>query len=131
MKRRLLKFLYRRYETIFADLIVESYFGEIPASMKVPAIDFLAGGRNVLERFFALQAYQLTRRAIGDIKNKQFYDGALMIIKALTLSLSRSKEIREDAIKSEEKNDPMTGVQEYFNLIKKDEKENKESGKES
>jgi hypothetical protein len=114
MKRKILKFLYDKNEALFADFIVESFFGNIPRDTSVPALDFMANNKNVLERFFSVQAYHLTRKAITSGKHVEFYDGALMIIKALVLAMNRSRITKKNPIVGEKKENPLEGVNKFM-----------------
>ena len=122
MKRNFLNWLYRNNRTLFADLVVEDFYGQIPASLTLPMMDFLANSRDVLERFFSLQAYHITRRSIADIKNQSFYDGQLMYIKGLLLAVGKSGQKRSDPIPEGKILDPMEGVNDFLNKVKSDEK---------
>jgi len=119
MKRKFLKFLYNRNEAMFGDIIVESFFGNIPKETSIPALDFMANNKNVLERFFSVQAYHLTRKAITSGKHVEFYDGALMIIKALVLAMNRSRIEKVAPIAGEKKENPLAGVNKFMEGIDK------------
>lgn len=122
MKRLFLKWIYRKYEAQFADIIVEEFFGNIPRDVAVPALDFLANSRTVLEKFFSIQAYNLTRKAIGSGKNVEFYNGALMIIKAFALGMNRTRTQKVEPITNEKEIDPLEGVNEFLKLSKDEKK---------
>jgi|ERR1035437_2394540 hypothetical protein len=118
INRKILRWIYKNNEPEMGDIIVQEFYGSIPSSLRSPAMDFLANGRNVLERFFSLQAYHIARRSIADTKNQSFYDGQLMFIKALILSVSKSSQNKVEPIPSEAENDPMEGVKDFISKVK-------------
>jgi hypothetical protein len=118
MKRKILAWLYKRYENLFADIIIIEYFGNIPRDVNVPALDFMANNRTVLEKFFSIQAYNLTRKAIGSGKNVEFYNGALMIIKAFVLGMNRTRGVKVDPITEKAEVNPLDGVNDFLSAIK-------------
>ena len=95
MPKSFLKWVFKHYKMQFYDLAVQDFFQDIPENLRQPSLEFLANGRNTLERFFSVQAYLLTKKAINDGKNTAFYSGALMISKAL-LHAIRSEPIPKD-----------------------------------
>ena len=117
MKKIFLAWIYKKYQPEISDLIVEEFFGNIPPDTATPALDFMANNRTVLEKFFSVQAYHLTRKAIGSGKNVEFYNGALMIIKAFVLGMNRIRGAKVDPIKTEVEIDPLIGVSEFLNKI--------------
>ena len=118
MKRKILTYLYRKNESLFADIIVQEFYGSVPNNLRTPAMDFLNNGRVVLEKFFSIQAYHIARKALGDIKNQSFYDGQLMFIKALVLAVSKSADKKVDPIDDKPIEDPMKGVSEFMDKVK-------------
>ena len=95
MPKSFLKWIFKRYKMQFYDMAVADFFGDIPENLRQPSLEFLANGRNTLERFFSVQAYLLTKKAVNDGKNTDFYSGALMISKAL-LHAIRSEPMEKD-----------------------------------
>ena len=128
MKRKFLTWLFKKNEAMFAEIIVEEFYGFIPQSLKEPVMDFMSGSRNALERFFTIQAYNIQKRSIGDIKNTQYSAGLLMHIKAVLLMVQRKGNPREEAeIPEEPKDNPLDRVKEFLNTY---EKTNKREGEE-
>ena len=95
MKNKFLKWVFNKYKFQIYDLIITEFFGEIPENLKEPSLEFLSRGRSTLERFFSIQAYLLQRKSINDSKHAQFYDGAMMVSKAM-LHAIRSETIEKD-----------------------------------
>ena len=118
MKRFLLKWIYKKYQPEISDLIVLEFFGNIPRDVATPALDFMANNRTVLEKFFSIQAYNLTRKAIGSGKNVEFYNGALMIIKAFVLGMNRTRGVKVDPITEKVEVNPLDGVNDFLSAIK-------------
>lgn len=87
MKKILISWFFKKYKFQIYDLILVEFFGDIPESLKEPSLEALAKHKNTLEKFFAVQAYSLQRKSITDTKNAMFYDGALMLTKALLHSM--------------------------------------------
>jgi len=106
-------------------MLVEEFIGEIPASVKEPAIDFLTNGRIALERFFTIQAYKIQKRSIGDVKNAQLYAGILLHIRSLLSVLQKGKIEKEDFIVEEKKEEPANFISDFVKGIKNYGKEEK------
>lgn len=87
----MLKIIYKLYKHRFNELMVEDMFGSIPKDLQEPALDFLANGKEKLEKFFLIQAYTIQRRMARDHKNSDVYVGMLIIIKAFTAILANRK----------------------------------------
>lgn len=115
MKRIIIKVIYKLFEKDFDNVIVEKFFGEIPNSLLQPSIDFLSQGKNKLEPFLSIEAYSLKNRAIFDPKNTQFYEGALMIIKALLVVVRKKHTKVEDTkpIDTEKEKTFMEKIEEF------------------
>ena len=114
MKRKFLNWLYRKNETLFAEIMIESFYGQIPNNLKVPTMDFLLGSRNMLEKFFTIQAYNIQKRSIGDIKNTQYYAGILMHIKSILALIQRGRIIKEDVDIDKKEEDPINKVKDFI-----------------
>jgi hypothetical protein len=115
LKIRFLKWLYRGNEEVFAALMVENFFYEIPHNISAPATDFFSSHRETLEKFFTIQAYLIQKRSIGDVKNTQHYAGVLFYIKFL-LALVRKGTIKKEEVRvNEVKNDPIQDVEYFMN----------------
>lgn len=119
MKRKILTWLFRKYEATFSEIIVEEFYGFIPDNLREPMMDFMAGSRNMLERFFSIQAYNIQKRSIGDIKNAQYYAGVLMHIKSILLMIQRKVPVREDVDTPKEGTNPLDKVKGFMETYKK------------
>lgn len=114
----MLRFLFNRYKKQFEDMLVEEFYGSIPASLREPSIEFLAQNKNTLERFFTIQAYIVQRRAVGDIKNAEVYKGVLIHIKSLLLVVSRAKVVVKDSTIETDKEKPEDGIMDFLSKAK-------------
>jgi len=118
MKKKIIAWFYKKYQPELSDIIVEEFFGTIPRDISTPALDFMANNRTVLEKFFSIQAYHLTRKAISSGKNVEFYNGALMIIKAFVLGMNRTRGVKVDPITEKVEINPLEGVNDFLKSIK-------------
>ncbi len=87
----MLKIIYKLFKHRFNELMVEDMFGSIPKDLQEPALDFLANGKEKLEKFFLIQTYTIQRRMARDHKHADVYVGMLIIIKAFIAALSNRK----------------------------------------
>lgn len=83
------KFFYKRYKSRIYDEIVKEFMGEIPDTVKEPVLEFLADRRVLFEKFLSIQAYHIQRARVQAKKSTDFYDGALMIIRAFLSAVNR------------------------------------------
>lgn len=112
---RFLKFLYRRYTSVFHDFLIEEFYGMIPDDLKAPSIDFLCNGKDKLERFFSIQAYNFQRRSIMDSSLKaEEYKGVLIHIKSLLAVLAAGKPKPTQMPKPKKVIDPLKGIQSFI-----------------
>jgi len=81
--------LYKIYKEKFYDKLVEEYIGCVPSDVREPALEFLADRKVLFEKFLSIQAYHIQKARILSKKSSEFYDGALMIIRALLAAVSR------------------------------------------
>jgi 5'-deoxynucleotidase YfbR-like HD superfamily hydrolase len=115
MENKIFEYFYKRYEKKIEERIISQFFADIPENLREPSLEFLAGGKNTLERFFSIQAYRLTRRAVQEKDKAEFYDGALMIIKAFLFAISSVK-IQPKPVAVQENKEvkkPEDGVREF------------------
>lgn len=89
MKRKILKFLFNRFQNEFYDFIVEQFIGQVPDAVSEPAMDWLADKKVLFEKFLSIQAYHIQRARIQNNKSQEFYDGALVIIKAFLVAVNK------------------------------------------
>ena len=87
MKQKFINWVYRRFKTEIESRMLMDMYGFIPNDIRQPSIDFLVNGKDKLERFFSVQAYEMQRRSIMDEKNAQKYQGMLIHIKSILLLL--------------------------------------------
>lgn len=93
----MLKWIFKRYRNRFEDFFLEEYFGFIPSDTKEPSLKFLAQNRQILEKFFSLQAYNMMKRARNDDKNYDRYMGFLAHIRFMLMAIQREKIERYEA----------------------------------
>lgn len=91
----MLKIVYKLFKKRFIELMVEDMFGSIPKDLSEPALDFLANGKETLEKFFTLEIYKIQRKMVHDHKNSDVYLGMMIIIKALTVAITGRKSVAE------------------------------------
>jgi hypothetical protein len=82
-------FIYRHYKERFYDKLVEQFIGEVPDTVREPVLDFLADKRVLFEKFLSIQAYHIQKARIQSKKSPEFYDGALVIIKAFLTAVNQ------------------------------------------
>ena len=81
--------LYSHYKLKFYDRLVLEFMSEIPEAVSAPAIDWLADHRVLFEKFLSIQAYHIQKARIQSKKSPDFYDGALVIIKAFLTAVNQ------------------------------------------
>lgn len=91
----MLRLVYKMFKTKIWELVVEDMFGNIPKDVSEPSLEFLGNGKDTLERFFAINAYQLQRAAINNPKQSDIYTGMLIYIKSLMITVKRAPTTRE------------------------------------
>lgn len=116
--KSLVKWVYDHYRQYIYDLLIEDFYGYIPTSLKQPTLEFLANGKEKLERTWSIQAYQLQRRSIMDNKNADVYKGMLVILRAQMIALdSYGKVKHEPASKGETatpvESNPVSDVEDF------------------
>ena len=87
MKQKFINWVYNKYKAEIESRMLMDMYGFIPNDLKQPSIEFLINGKDKLERFFSVQAYEMQRRSIMDEKNAQKYQGMLIHIKSILLLL--------------------------------------------
>src|SRR5258708_1960865 len=98
MKKFLVKFCFRHYKKEIENKFLIDMYGMITERLKQSSIDFLANGKDKLEKFFSIQAYEMQRRSIMDNKNAQVYQGMLLHIKSLLLLVRAGKSVETTSI---------------------------------
>jgi len=119
MKNKILRWLYTHYEQEFNDFLVESFFGEIPSDVRLPSVNYLAAGKVTLERFFTVQAYQMTKRSIADGKNPEYYKGILTHIRAMLVLIAGTTAQKSVSQETKKPVDPIDGVRSFVSQAKK------------
>lgn len=110
----MLRLIYKIYRNKLLDLMVEDFYKDIPKDLMEPSIDFLAKGREKLEKFFLIQSYLIQRRSVSDIKNVQLYQGMLIVIKSLLVAISKGKKEEYATIETKKEVNPLDGVSEFL-----------------
>jgi hypothetical protein len=133
MKRWLLKKLYKGNESFLAEMQVEEFYSTVPTNLKEPIMDFFANHREILEKFFRVQAYYITNRALGKIDKVEFYNGILFYMKILIVMSQRAKPIiqsKQPTVIAEDDKDILAKVNDFFDFYKKSKEPKKpEEGK--
>ena len=115
----MLRLVYKMFKTKIWELVAEDMFGNIPKDLKEPSLEFLGNGKDTLERFFAINAYQLQRAAINNPKQSDIYTGMLIYIKSLMLIVKRAPTTRERVDIKKTPDDNMTMMEKVNSFIKK------------
>lgn len=119
MKRKFCEWIYRKNESLFGEIMVRSFYENIPSKLEEPATNFFYNNRDILERFLTIQAYWITRRSLGDVKRQEFYSGILFYIKSLISIAQRGKIVTPQVeIKEPEKNE-LDSVNKFIEDAKK------------
>lgn len=98
------KIIYKLYREKFYDELIQEFIGCVPVTDREPVLDFLAEKKVLFERFLSIQAYHIQRSRILSKKSTDFYDGALMIIKAFLVAVN--KKVQSSPVFSVPKTDP-------------------------
>ena len=114
MRDFLVKYCYKHYKEDIESMFLTDMYGMIPKDLKTPSIDFLVNGKDKLEKFFSVQAYEMQRRSIMDEKNAAKYQGILLHIKSLLVLLQRGKPIPMEFKEPEKVADPIDGVKDFL-----------------
>lgn len=110
----MLRFIYNRFKHRIWDLLVEDFYGYIPADLREPSLEFLALGKEKLEKAWSIQAYQMQRRSIMDNKNADVYKGMLIILRAQLLILEKGGKVKyEKPEPAKEVVDPSAAVEDF------------------
>ena len=89
--------IYRRYKDKFYDKLVEQFVGQIPDAVSEPVLDFLVDKKVLFEKFLSIQAYHIQKARLQSKKSPEFYDGALMIIRAFLVAVNK-KAVQRDIV---------------------------------
>lgn len=98
MKKKILNWIFSKYREEFYDFVVETFIGQVPDIDREPVLDWLADKKVLFERFLSIQAYYIQRARIYSKKSPDFYDGALMIIKAFLVAVNRKVQSRTPVV---------------------------------
>jgi hypothetical protein len=116
------KWFYRKYKNRIYDEIVSEFIGQIPDDIKEPALEFLADRRVLFEKFLSIQAYYIQRARIQSKQKPEFYDGALMIVRAFLAAVNKKVQDRNVVIPVEDKNketeEQLAGVSSFLKSAK-------------
>jgi len=81
--KKLLKFIYKRYEKEFNDFLVEDFYERIPLKVQEPAIAILAEKQQRVQQWLRWQAFILQRRIAQNSKEVDVIFGMLLQVKIL------------------------------------------------
>ncbi len=104
--KKVLRIVYNRYKRIFYELFVEEFIGEMPKEVSEPAMNFLMGSREKMEKWIFYQAYWVQRRGVSEGINRrkdEIYMGMMVYLKMLLVicSLAKPKSKKEEQELSE------------------------------
>ena len=119
MKQKFINWVYRRFKREIESMMLMDMYGFIPSDIRQPSIDFLVNGKDKLERFFSVQAYEMQRRSIMDEKNAQKYQGMLIHIKSILLLLRAGNKQVVNIPDVEKKPDPVEMAKSFVTEGKK------------
>lgn len=114
----ILRWIYERFKQRIWDLLIEDFYGSIPDDIKEPSIDFLVNGRERLEKFWSLQAYNMQRRSVMDSDHADVYKGILIIIRAQLVLLSKSSRKKYEPVEGKKEADPLSIVDDFVKIGK-------------
>ena len=119
MKNFILNWIYQHYKKDIESMMLMDMYGFIPSDIRQPSIDFLVNGKDKLEKFFSVQAYEMQRRSIMDEKNAGKYQGMLLHIKSLLVLLRAGVKPTISIPEVEKVADPLDGVKSFVEEGKK------------
>lgn len=102
MKKIVLSYLFYKYRDFFEEKMVEEFMAKTSDEVKEPALDFLAHGKQKLEKWILFQSYFMQRKAVNDISKAQFYQGAMLYLAIFLKVISQHKVIRTEIPKGKE-----------------------------
>jgi len=107
------------FKTRIWELVAEDMFGNIPKDVSEPSLEFLGNGKETLDRFFAINAYQLQRSAINNPKQSDIYTGMLIYIKSLMITIKRAPVAREKIVVKKSPEDSISMLDRVNSFINK------------
>lgn len=112
MKKEFLKWIYASNKEFFYNEFVEEFLGDIPKGVSEPSMQFLANGKDKLEKWCLWMAHVLQRRIQTDKKEIDRNEGMLLMLKLfLTLVVQARKPKATTVGKAEEGEKPETPEQ--------------------
>jgi hypothetical protein len=109
----LTSFVFKHNRQGVYDRLVADFYGFIPESVREPSVEFLATGKDKLEKFFMIQAYNFQRRAIMDTANSQSYNGMLIHIRSILALINNAKVKVYEPTEVKKKKDPIKEVEAF------------------
>lgn len=109
----MIKLLFKIFKRQFTELFIEDLIGEIPRSANEPAIDFLKGARDPLERWLLYQNFQLQKRAMYNPKDAQTINGCLLYIRVIMAIITKDKPRKVEPDAPPQEKDPFAGVKKF------------------
>lgn len=94
MKKKILNWIFKSHIDDVYDFVVSQFIGDIPADVREPALDFLADRRVLFEKFLTIQAYNMQRQRVMSKKGQDFFDGALVVIRAFLVAVNKKIQAR-------------------------------------
>lgn len=126
MREFFAKLLYKHCKREIEGLFLIEMYGMIPDDLSQPSIEFLINGKDKLEKFFSVQAYEMQRRSIMDSKTSQIYQGMLIHIKSILVLLRAGKPLPKSTmdIGIDKEDNPIDGVDDFIKMGKERNKKN-------
>lgn len=123
----MLRFIFNKFRFQFYEFMIADFFGDIPNDVSEPSLEFLTNAKGTLEKFFSIQAYNLTKKYNSDAKHSDFYAGSLMIVKAFLVAIQKAPVRKEVAAVKEKPFDFTNSIEEFKKMGKEFLKENTKS----
>lgn len=118
--KKILNYLFKKYESYFQELFIQSLIGEIPTSVHEPTVDFLTTAGQKLEKWLLYQSWIIQRKSASEPKYTMLYQGMLVEIKLLLmLATKKAPPIMEKTKETKKEVNPFEGVEAFREGFKK------------
>ncbi len=118
MKKIVLRLLYNRYRDFFYAFFEEEMISSIPANISVPAMSFLANGKEKLEVWVLYWIHTIQQRIVIDKEQIQVQQGMILMLKIFLRHVLAQKPARIQTIETETKAERPDFVSEVESVIK-------------
>lgn len=113
MKKSILRYLYKRYQRDFEDLLVESFVQNVPEKTTYDGFDVIREHKAKFQRLTNYFAYELHRRMANDSRNSERYQGMFIQLKMLNQVIGSRPDL-VDPLKNEQVSEPIQNKYEDF-----------------